>query len=123
VNYRKTILAAVEDVDTAINRYRAALQQLHSLEDALAESQQGVDLATSSLITATWTTFLRRLKMRTGAMILILSIAFTLPAFAQPQCEPRGQCAKNWWKGDKCACYNSRRRSQELGIVQPRQVP
>ena len=33
VNYRKTILAAVEDVDTAINRYRAALQQLRSLEE------------------------------------------------------------------------------------------
>jgi outer membrane protein TolC len=45
VNYRKTILAAVEDVDTAINRYRAALQQLRSLEDALAESQKAVDLA------------------------------------------------------------------------------
>ena len=45
VNYRKTILAAVEDVDTAINRYRAALQQLRSLEDAFAESQKAVDLA------------------------------------------------------------------------------
>jgi NodT family efflux transporter outer membrane factor (OMF) lipoprotein len=45
VSYRKTVLAAVEDVDTAINRYRAALQQLHSLEDALAESQRAVDLA------------------------------------------------------------------------------
>ena len=45
VNYRKTILAAVEDVNTAINRYRAALQQLHSFEDALAESQKAVDLA------------------------------------------------------------------------------
>ena len=43
--YRKTILAAVEDVDTAINRYRAALQLLRSLEDALAESEKAVDLA------------------------------------------------------------------------------
>jgi hypothetical protein len=42
--------------------------------------------------------------MRT-AMILILLTTFALPAFAQPQCDPRGQCAKNWWKGDKCACY------------------
>jgi outer membrane protein TolC len=45
VNYRKTILAAVEDVDTAINRYRAALQLLRRLEDALAESEKAVDLA------------------------------------------------------------------------------
>jgi NodT family efflux transporter outer membrane factor (OMF) lipoprotein len=45
VNYRKTILAAVEDVDTVINRYRAAWQQLRRLEDALAESQKAVDLA------------------------------------------------------------------------------
>ena len=48
--------------------------------------------------------FLRRLEMRT-TMILIPSIAFALPALAQPKCDPRGQCAKNWWKSDKCACY------------------
>jgi hypothetical protein len=42
--------------------------------------------------------------MRT-AIILILSIAFALPAFAKPMCDSRGQCAKSWWKGDKCACY------------------
>ena len=45
VNYQKTILAALEDVDTAINRYRAALQELRKLEDALAESEKAVDLA------------------------------------------------------------------------------
>ena len=43
--------------------------------------------------------------MRTSAMTLVLLIAFALPALAQPKCDPRGQCAKNWWKGDKCACY------------------
>jgi hypothetical protein len=43
--------------------------------------------------------------MRTAATILILSIAFALPAFAKSKCDTRGQCAMNWWKSDKCACY------------------
>lgn len=46
VNYQKTILAAVADVDEAIKRYRADLDQLHSLDNALAEARHAVELAT-----------------------------------------------------------------------------
>jgi NodT family efflux transporter outer membrane factor (OMF) lipoprotein len=46
VNYQKTILAAVADVEDAIKRYRADLQQLHSLDAALEQAQHAVDLAT-----------------------------------------------------------------------------
>ena len=42
--------------------------------------------------------------MRTASMIFILLVTFAWPAQAG-QCAPRGQCAKNWWKGDKCVCY------------------
>jgi NodT family efflux transporter outer membrane factor (OMF) lipoprotein len=46
VNYQKTILAAVADVDDSIKRYRADLDQMHSLEEALAEARHAVALAT-----------------------------------------------------------------------------
>ena len=44
-------------------------------------------------------------QMRAALLVLILSIAFASPGFAKPKCAPRGQCAKDWWKGDQCACY------------------
>jgi len=43
--------------------------------------------------------------MRAALLVLILSIAFASPGFAKRKCAPRGQCAKDWWKGDQCACY------------------
>jgi NodT family efflux transporter outer membrane factor (OMF) lipoprotein len=46
VSYRKTILAAVAEVDDAIRGYRSARQRLTSLQAALAESHSAVDLAT-----------------------------------------------------------------------------
>jgi NodT family efflux transporter outer membrane factor (OMF) lipoprotein len=45
VNYKKTILVAVGEVDTAIQRYWAALQRLRDLGVALDESRRAVDLA------------------------------------------------------------------------------
>ena len=45
-NYKKTILAAVGEVDTAIQQYRADLQRLRDLGVALDESRRSVDLAT-----------------------------------------------------------------------------
>jgi hypothetical protein len=44
-------------------------------------------------------------KMRAAVTFLVLTIVFASPVFAQPKCAAWGQCAKNWWKGDKCACY------------------
>ncbi|WP_454634168.1 efflux transporter outer membrane subunit [Bradyrhizobium cenepequi] len=46
VNYKKTILVAVAEVDDAIKGYRAAQQTLKNLQVALAESRRAVDLAT-----------------------------------------------------------------------------
>jgi outer membrane protein TolC len=46
LKYKKTILTAVAEVDTAIKRYRAARQRLKDLETALAESRRSVELAT-----------------------------------------------------------------------------
>jgi outer membrane protein TolC len=43
VKYRKTIIAAVEEVDEALRQYRLALQRLKALEVALKASDQAVD--------------------------------------------------------------------------------
>jgi len=45
VNYRKTIIAAVMDADTAITDYAAQQQQLASLEPAMLASQRALNLA------------------------------------------------------------------------------
>jgi NodT family efflux transporter outer membrane factor (OMF) lipoprotein len=45
VNYRKSIVVAVAEVNSAIARYRAARQRLKDLQTALAESRAAVDLA------------------------------------------------------------------------------
>lgn len=45
VNYKKTIVVAVEDVDQAIKQYRFALAQQKALAIALAASRRAVDLA------------------------------------------------------------------------------
>ncbi len=45
VNYKKTIIVAVEDVDQAIKQYRFDLAQLKALGVALAASRRAVDLA------------------------------------------------------------------------------
>jgi NodT family efflux transporter outer membrane factor (OMF) lipoprotein len=45
LNYKKTILVAVAEVDDAIKGYRAARQSLRNVETALAESRRAVDLA------------------------------------------------------------------------------
>jgi len=45
VNYRKTILGAVEEVDNAITNYSAGQDRLQHLGQALAASQQSVSLA------------------------------------------------------------------------------
>jgi outer membrane protein TolC len=45
VNYRKAIVVAVAEVNSAIARYRAARQRLKDLQTALAESRGAVDLA------------------------------------------------------------------------------
>ncbi len=45
VNYKKTILVAVAEVNTAIDNFRAARQRLKDLQTALAESRRAVDLA------------------------------------------------------------------------------
>jgi len=45
VNYKRTILNAVEEVDDAMTNYRAAQERLQGLGDALAASQQAFSLA------------------------------------------------------------------------------
>ena len=45
VNYRKTIQAAVQEVDTVLGAYRASGQSLASLAEALTASQRAVTLA------------------------------------------------------------------------------
>jgi hypothetical protein len=37
---------------------------------------------------------------------LLAALLAASPAYAQPNCAPRGQCAKNWWKGDECKCWH-----------------
>jgi NodT family efflux transporter outer membrane factor (OMF) lipoprotein len=46
LKYKKTILAAVAEVDDAIKGYRAARQRLKDVETAVAESRHALDLAT-----------------------------------------------------------------------------
>ena len=46
VNYKKTILFAVEEVDEAIKQYRAQQQRLRELSVALEQSKRAVALAT-----------------------------------------------------------------------------
>jgi outer membrane protein TolC len=46
LKYKKTILTAVAEVNTAIKAYRAARQRLQDLQTALAESRRSVELAT-----------------------------------------------------------------------------
>jgi NodT family efflux transporter outer membrane factor (OMF) lipoprotein len=45
VNYRKTVIAAVQDADSAIARYAAQVQRLDSLASAMRASERAVDLA------------------------------------------------------------------------------
>jgi len=46
VNYRRTILSAVQDVDTALDAYAAQQDRLQKLGDAMIAAQRAVDLAT-----------------------------------------------------------------------------
>jgi NodT family efflux transporter outer membrane factor (OMF) lipoprotein len=46
VNYKRTVLNAVREVDTSIDSYAAQQDRLHHLNDALAASQRSVSLAT-----------------------------------------------------------------------------
>jgi NodT family efflux transporter outer membrane factor (OMF) lipoprotein len=46
VNYRKTILSAVQQVDTALDGYTAQQDRLKNLGDAMLAGQRAVDLAT-----------------------------------------------------------------------------
>ena len=46
VTYKKTILAAVEEVDEAIKQYKAQQQRLRELSDALEQAKRAVALAT-----------------------------------------------------------------------------
>jgi NodT family efflux transporter outer membrane factor (OMF) lipoprotein len=46
VNYRKTILNAVQEVDTALDSYTAQQDRLKNLGDAMVAAQRAVDLAT-----------------------------------------------------------------------------
>jgi outer membrane protein TolC len=46
VNYKKTILSAVEEVDEGIKQYRAQQQRLRELSAALEQSKRAVALAT-----------------------------------------------------------------------------
>jgi NodT family efflux transporter outer membrane factor (OMF) lipoprotein len=46
VNYKKTIIVAVEEVDNAIKQYRALLERQRDLGAALEQSRRAVDLAT-----------------------------------------------------------------------------
>ncbi|HEY0748792.1 MAG TPA: efflux transporter outer membrane subunit [Steroidobacteraceae bacterium] len=45
VNYRKTILTAVQEVDTALDAYNAQQDRLKNLGDAMMAAQRAVDLA------------------------------------------------------------------------------
>lgn len=45
VDYRKTIVSAVQEVDTALDAFRAGEQQLKSLEEAMLAAQRAVELA------------------------------------------------------------------------------
>ncbi len=47
VNYRKTILSAVQEVDTALDAYTAQQDRLKNLGDAMVAAQRAVDLATA----------------------------------------------------------------------------
>jgi NodT family efflux transporter outer membrane factor (OMF) lipoprotein len=47
VNYRKTILNAVQEVDTALDSYTAQQDRLKNLGDAMVAGQRAVDLATA----------------------------------------------------------------------------
>ena len=47
VNYRKTILNAVQQVDTALDAYTAQQDRLKNLGDAMVAAQRAVDLATA----------------------------------------------------------------------------
>ncbi|HSY95840.1 MAG TPA: efflux transporter outer membrane subunit [Steroidobacteraceae bacterium] len=47
VNYRKTILNAVQEVDTALDSYTAQQDRLKNLGDAMIAGQRAVDLATA----------------------------------------------------------------------------
>jgi NodT family efflux transporter outer membrane factor (OMF) lipoprotein len=46
-NYRKTILAAVQEVDSSLDAYEAQRRRLESLTDAMTAAQRAVDLATA----------------------------------------------------------------------------
>jgi NodT family efflux transporter outer membrane factor (OMF) lipoprotein len=46
VNYRKTILSAVQEVDTALDSYTAQQDRLKNLGEAMLAAQRAVDLAT-----------------------------------------------------------------------------
>ncbi len=46
INYKRTILTAVAEVDDAIKQYRAQQQRQRDLANALAQSRRAVDLAT-----------------------------------------------------------------------------
>jgi outer membrane protein TolC len=45
VDYRKTIVAAVQEVDTALDEFRAGELQLKFLEEAMLAAQRAVELA------------------------------------------------------------------------------
>ena len=45
-NYRKTILSAVQEVDSALDAYSAEQDRLKNLGDAMLAAQRAVDLAT-----------------------------------------------------------------------------
>ena len=47
VNYRKTILTAVQEVDTALDAYNAQQDRLKNLGNAMMAGQRAVDLATA----------------------------------------------------------------------------
>jgi len=47
VNYRKTLLTAVQQVDTALDAYEAQRQRMDELSVALSAAQRAVDLATA----------------------------------------------------------------------------
>jgi NodT family efflux transporter outer membrane factor (OMF) lipoprotein len=46
-NYRKTILSAVEQVDSSVDAYQAQQSRLEKLSDAMVSGQRAVDLATA----------------------------------------------------------------------------
>ena len=52
VNYKQTVLNAVQEVDTAITGYAAQQDRLRNLGDALAASQRAVSLARSDMTAA-----------------------------------------------------------------------